>query len=322
MKGPREDRKREFSEEFAIFSFLWTSLKHRAYLLDWSKNHAQFVNWELPEEFSNFPVGIPIFSYMCFFVVMHMAPVCCFLFLSAPFSMPQTLQRSNVLWHRAFSALAAEMSNAASEPRVASLLPSATEIMGHLKLQHLLVGVSHECDVSPEKSDLDELLAKGSCVRLTSSEINPMQMSQEEINTAVEGSLRMGDSLYGILESEFRAAKPTVVLTQALCNVCAPSAQQVAGACGRVDNASSVINLEPHTLSEVAETFITVSQAVTGSPASGKALASKFEADINRISCAVQGRQSKAPRCVLLEPYLLGQAFSLSKAFFNVIEFC
>ena len=42
-----------------------------------------------------------------------------------------------------------------------------------------------------------------------------MVMSQDEINTAVIGSLRMGDSLYGINSSEFRRAKPTVVLTQA-----------------------------------------------------------------------------------------------------------
>ena len=52
--------------------------------------------------------------------------------------------------------------------------------MGHLQLQHLLVGVSHECDVAPEKGDLDSLISSGSCVRLTSSDINPMVMSQEE----------------------------------------------------------------------------------------------------------------------------------------------
>ena len=57
-----------------------------------------------------------------------------------------------------------------SAPRVASLLPSATEIMGHLKLQHLLVGVSHECDVAPEKEDMDALISSGKCVRLTTSE--------------------------------------------------------------------------------------------------------------------------------------------------------
>jgi len=192
----------------------------------------------------------------------------------------------------------------ATLPRVASLLPSATEIMGHLKLQHLLVGVSHECDVAPEKSDLDALLSNGTCVRLTSSEINPMQMSQEEINTAVMGSLRMGDSLYGILESEFCAAKPTVVLTQALCDVCAPSAQQVAGACGSLTGSAAVVNLEPHNLADVAQSFIAVSQAVTGSSQEGESLAARFQNDIHRITSAVSSsdrKRPRSPRCMLLE---------------------
>jgi len=176
--------------------------------------------------------------------------------------------------------------------------------MGALNLQHLLVGVSHECDVSPEKAELDALLSSGKCVRLTSSEINPMQMSQDEINRAVIGSLRMGGSLYGILEPELRAANPTVVLTQALCDVCAPSAKQVNAACGLFEDSISVINLEPHSLSDVAKSFVTVSRGVTGSTEAGENLAAKFHKDISRITSAVSApgrKRPRSPRCVLLE---------------------
>mmetsp|Transcript_28540 Transcript_28540/g.67824 ORF Transcript_28540/g.67824 Transcript_28540/m.67824 type:complete len:635 (-) Transcript_28540:43-1947(-) len=191
-----------------------------------------------------------------------------------------------------------------SAPRVASLLPSATEIMGHLKLQHLLVGVSHECDVAPEKEDMDALISSGKCVCLTTSEINPMVMSQDEINTAVIGSLRMGDSLYGINSSEFRRAKPTVVLTQALCDVCAPSSRQVAGARELIEEEMVVVNLEPHSLRDVADTFATVSEAVTGSTKTGDTLASEFHAGLGRIASAVsqpERKRPRSPRCVLLE---------------------
>ena len=69
--------------------------------------------------------------------------------------------------------------------RVASLLPSATEIVGALGLQHLLVGVSHECDLAPEAADLEALLASGACRRLTSSDIQPHAMTQAEIHTVI-----------------------------------------------------------------------------------------------------------------------------------------
>lgn len=122
-----------------------------------------------------------------------------------------------------------------------------------------------------------------------------MVMSQDEINTAVIGSLRMGDSLYGINSSEFRRAKPTVVLTQALCDVCAPSSRQVAGARELIDEEMVVVNLEPHSLRDVADTFATVSEAVTGSTKTGDTLASEFHAGLGRIASAVSQPERKLP---------------------------
>ncbi|CAE8588916.1 unnamed protein product [Polarella glacialis] len=191
----------------------------------------------------------------------------------------------------------------ATAPRVASLLPSATEIVGHLGLQRYLVGVSHECDLAPSLEDLNVLLASGTCIRLTTSEIDPLLLSQEEINEAVIGSLRRGESLYGIIDSAFLVAKPTVVLTQALCNVCAPSASQVTGACELMDLSVQVLNLEPHNLGDVAESFVAVSTAITGSAELGQAACTKFLADVKAVTNAVAGLVGDRPcrRCVMLE---------------------
>ena len=66
------------------------------------------------------------------------------------------------------------------------------------------------------------------------------------------------------------------------------------------------MNLEPHTLRDVADTFLTVAKSVTGSVAAGEALAAEFHAGIGRISSVVSQSQRdrrQSPRCVLLEPW-------------------
>lgn len=69
------------------------------------------------------------------------------------------------------------------DERIVSLLPSATEIVGFLGLKHLLVGVSHECDVlGPEDESVDALVASGKLLRVTASTIHPHESSQAEIN--------------------------------------------------------------------------------------------------------------------------------------------
>lgn len=130
---------------------------------------------------------------------------------------------------------------------------------------------------------------------------------------AVYDSLRQGQSLYSILPEPFAKAKPTLVITQALCEVCAPSGAHVTAACRRLpatggDEKSPVrvLNLEPHILSDVASTFPAVAEAATGSPELGQRLAERFLADIARVSAAcgaagavLEGRRRL--RCFLME---------------------
>jgi len=204
----------------------------------------------------------------------------------------------------------AAMGPAVTSPRVASMLPSATEIVGHLGLQHLLVGVSHSCNLAPRKEDLDLLISEGKCVVLTSTGIDKSK-SQGEINASVVGSVSKGFSLYNILDSEFRAAKPAIVLAQDLCDVCAPTVKQVssvAETCEVVPGAEGVkvVNLEPHDLRAVADTFVIVSEALTSSRSAGEKLAQCFWEKVERVKRAVSLRADAKngrgkPRCVMLE---------------------
>jgi iron complex transport system substrate-binding protein len=102
--------------------------------------------------------------------------------------------------------------------RLASLLPSATEIVCALGLADCLVGVSHECDYPPEVvADLP---------RLTRSAI-PHGLRPAEIDAEVAARLRRGESLYTVDEGLLAALAPDVIITQELCDVCAVNFSQV-----------------------------------------------------------------------------------------------
>src|SRR5215471_5832496 len=104
-------------------------------------------------------------------------------------------------------------------PRIVSLLPAATEIAGALGLMDQLVGVSHECDYP------DEANARP---RVTHCEIHGQPISSNEIDRWVSEKLRDGGDIYSLDEAKLHELRPDVILTQRLCDVCAPAYGSVA----------------------------------------------------------------------------------------------
>ncbi len=175
-----------------------------------------------------------------------------------------------------------------SSLRICSLLPSLTEIVGGLRLQDNLVGVTHECDVCEDEAGFARALACGALV-VTRSHIPP-GLSQGDIDTAVKASLGAGVSLYSLDEPKLRAAAPTVILTQTLCEVCAVAEGEVALACSRLSaslpSAPAVHAFEPHTLDDVSASLLSVG-TVCGVPERGRALRAEFDARLEAVRLAV-----------------------------------
>ena len=206
--------------------------------------------------------------------------------------------------------------------RVVSLLPSATEVIGALGLSDCLVGVTHECDVCPDEAGMRAALAAG-VKRVTSSSIDPHVTSQRDIDTAVSehvaaAAKREVDAARGvtaaasgeddempplyIVDNDLVAElKPTVILTQSLCKVCAVSEDDVGGAaasCGLHSDA-------PSTLAEVGASVENIA-AACGVPQRGKRARERFEAQLAEVAGAVAGARSSGkcgprPSVLLLE---------------------
>jgi iron complex transport system substrate-binding protein len=174
--------------------------------------------------------------------------------------------------------------------RIASLLPSATEIICALGLCDRLVGVSHECDYPPE--------VVGRPV-LTEPKLDPRGTSPE-IDTAVRRLVRDGLSVYRIKDDALRAVRPDLIVTQEHCEVCAVSFAEVEQAVRTLlAEPTSIVSLKPNRLDDVLEDFGRVA-AAAGVGEAGARLTAACRARLERIRERLRHARSR-PRVACIE---------------------
>ncbi len=156
--------------------------------------------------------------------------------------------------------------------RIVSLLPSATEILCALGLDAQLVGISHECDYPDQIARLPAVTRS----RMTKG------ASSAQIDAEVRDHLSQADALYELDLPLLAQLKPDLLVTQALCDVCAVSADEVNDAAQTLLSCPEVINLEPMSLADVFDTMAQVGQ-VTGRQAEAAAWAAQARARIERV---------------------------------------
>lgn len=173
--------------------------------------------------------------------------------------------------------------------RIASLLPSATEIVCALDLADWLVGVSHECDYPADVvADLP---------RLTRSAV-PHGLSSAAVDAAVSDLLRRGESLYAVEEETLAALNPDLLITQELCDVCAVSYDDVCRISQRLPSQPQVVSLTPPDLNGIFADIATIA-AATGVVERGQALISHLQSRLASVTDQVRTRPR--PRVFLLE---------------------
>ena len=160
--------------------------------------------------------------------------------------------------------------------RIASLLPSATEIVYALGLGDSLVGRSPECDYPPEIAAIPAVSA---------SVFDGTAMGSAEIDATVRRHLESpagAGSLYHIDRERLRAAKPDLILTQALCDVCAATVDEVRDAAGALDTAPEVLTLSPTSLDDVLEDILVIGEQ-TGRRERAKALVNELRMRLETV---------------------------------------
>lgn len=175
--------------------------------------------------------------------------------------------------------------------KIVSLLPSATELVCGLGLQDQLVGVSHECNFPPSVLGLPIL---------TSSRI-PSGLDSGEIDRLVTEQLKNDEALYDLVMGQLLDIEPDLIVTQALCDVCAVSGNDVAKAIGSMPGNPQVVNLEPICLDDVLETVTLLAEAADCKE-QGETYKAELQGRIDAVgmrSATING--SDKPRVALLD---------------------
>jgi iron complex transport system substrate-binding protein len=172
--------------------------------------------------------------------------------------------------------------------RIASLVPSATEMLCALGLRDSLVAVTHECDYPEGVERLPHL----TCSVIADG------LSPREIDAAVRERTERGEALYELDEQLLQELEPDLIVTQALCEVCAVSVEDVRAVAERLPSQPEVLSLDPGTLGEVIGDVRTLAQA-TDTKDEGVDLVQGLADRLDRVKLAVRG--ADRPRVAALE---------------------
>ena len=177
-----------------------------------------------------------------------------------------------------------------SDMRIISFLPAGTEMACALGLGGNVVGISHECDYPPE------VRAKPVVVRPAL----PLEgLSQREIDEHVTRRLRDGLSLYEVDERQLRELEPDLIITQDLCQVCAPSGNEITDAIKSLRKKPRVLHLTPRSLAGIIDNVLEVGRA-TDRVETAEAFVAAMRARLNEIA-AIAKRAARLPRVFCLE---------------------
>jgi len=164
--------------------------------------------------------------------------------------------------------------------RIVSLVPHATELLFALGAGDDVVGVTHECDFPPQAAER----------RQVTRDMLPAGLSAAEIDVAVRERTQHGEAIYALDVEALRALEPDLIVTQALCPVCAVSFDDVRAVAGTLPSRPRVLALDPRTVQDTLADAVTVADA-TGRPDRGRALVARSSARIDRVRRAVHAQR-------------------------------
>jgi len=175
------------------------------------------------------------------------------------------------------------MQEASGARRIVSFLASGTEILAALGLEDRIVGISHECDYPQQVLDRP---------RLSRPRFDPAGMDSGEVDRAVRAAMLEHGSVYEVDADRLTALQPDLILTQAVCEVCAvptPGVRQLAADNG-ID--ARIESLDAHTSQQILASILQVADAA-GVAERGVALVAALRARIDAVRAAVAAEPRK-----------------------------
>lgn len=176
-------------------------------------------------------------------------------------------------------------------------MPSATEMLFALGLGDSVVGVTHECDYPPEAAELPHLTRS----------VVPEGLPPAEIDREVRERTERGEAIYELDREELEEVEPDLIVTQAVCEVCAVAYDDVVAVAREMEDPPQVISLDPTTLGEVLADVRRLAEAADAAPA-GEALLAELADRIDAVTAAVEGAEERPSVAALewMDPVYVG----------------
>jgi iron complex transport system substrate-binding protein len=173
--------------------------------------------------------------------------------------------------------------------RIVSFLASGTEIASALGLRDEIVGISHECDWPPDVLDRP---------RVSRPRFDPRSMSSGAIDRALRDAMLEHGSVYEIDASLLEQLRPDVVLTQAVCDVCAVATPGVEEVLRNRGIDAEIVSLDAHTIDDILASIDQVAVAMDVRDRAADVVA-QLQLRIEGVHVAV--RDAERPRVLALE---------------------
>jgi iron complex transport system substrate-binding protein len=160
-----------------------------------------------------------------------------------------------------------------------------------------VIAVTHECDFPAEARFIPQLTRS----------LIPEGLEAGAIDRLVRERTERGESLYELDKERLAELEPDLIVTQAVCEVCAVSYEDVVAFAASLPSSPRVLSLDPERLEDVFSNVAELGQA-TGTPTEAEELLADARRRIDAIKGAVEG--ASRPRVLALEwlgpPYVAG----------------
>lgn len=174
--------------------------------------------------------------------------------------------------------------------RIVSLIASSTEIVHALGFGDQMVGRSHECDFPTQVKELPVCTGPKFKTDGTSYEID------QRVKEIVQESL----SVYRVDAEKLNELKPTHIITQAQCEVCAVSLKDVEeAACQIITSNPLIISLQPDSLADIFEDVRRIAKGLGVIPV-GEMMVAQLKSRMEAVAQKARALKSK-PRVALVE---------------------
>jgi iron complex transport system substrate-binding protein len=177
--------------------------------------------------------------------------------------------------------------------RIVTFLPSATELIYSLGAEDRLFGVTHECNYPSDAKTKP---------RVISSVFDPASMSSKQIDDKICQLVSEGKEIYSLNKENLLSAKPDLIISQNICEVCSAHTEHVNMAVEMLEKKPEVYTMDPHDVSEILTSIKDISKII-GKEKEGNGLIDSLSKRLEFVKSKTFEKKQKVVAIEWVDPF-------------------